>query len=133
MKLINPTDDELNAAFAEKVAGWQPTEDQIERASIIDEAWYGDATREQAVQSAIRAFRPHFTRSMDAVLPWLEKSGYYVSLCYWNGPWAEPPGWCLSLWENDENGQQVGDYVRDKSLPRACVIALLRVHGVDIE
>lgn len=54
MKLTNPTDDELNAAFAEKVAGWDH----------------------------FPAGYPRWTHSADAVLPWLEKAGgFHIS---WN-------------------------------------------------
>jgi len=106
MKLVNPTDRDLNWTFLKVIC-------KKSMSMVLDV--------------------PPFTESADLVLPWLEKLGAYVSLRYWNGEWADPPGWYLSLWENDENGPQIGEYVGDMSFARAAVIALLRAHGVEIE
>lgn len=118
MKLINPTDDELNAAFAEKVAGWKRGK------RIGMDVWI--------LPSGFWDFRPdQFTRSADAVLPWLEKMPFRIEIgkgiglqcgvviCGY-GPftkWGEG-GWFRGI---------------DPIVPRAACIALLRAHGVEVE
>lgn len=65
MKLIDPSDDALNEAFAVEVAGWVPTC----TASADDDDG----------RSRTWAARPNYCRSADAVLPWLEKCDWQVS------------------------------------------------------
>lgn len=108
MKLINPTDDELNAAFAVAVAGYVQREG----------GW------EIPPMRAIWTEPLDFTRSMDAVLPLMEKAG----------AWAAD--WCpiisnreaaYKVWLRKSGIEAVGP-----TLPRACVIALLRANGVEV-
>ena len=72
--MLNPTDDELNAAFAEKVAGWvPPSSDAVKK--LASEGWV-DADQIWIVGGMIGRW-PHWkkyaiwTTSADAVLPWL--------------------------------------------------------------
>lgn len=126
MKLINPTDDELNTAFAEKVAGW--TDVRYEEGENVDidarviYPWEGMAGSPPDGQE--RRLVPPFTRSMDAVLPLMEKAG----------AWAAD--WCpiisnreaaYKVWLRKSGIEAVGP-----TLPRACVIALLRANGVEV-
>jgi hypothetical protein len=117
--LTNPTDDQLNCAFAEKVAGW--TQDK-------EEYWHdaeGSGVNEDGFYLV-----PSFTTSADAVLPWLEK-------------WTQDhPGdeWHVGqrkgMWAIDVHQPKgfIDQYnSRDKSLAKAAVIALLRAHGVVVE
>lgn len=122
MKLVNPTDDELNAAFAEKVAGL----------SAADIRYLGGSLANPA--SGIK-----FTTSADAVLPWLEK---------W-GPWTvehklNEPGYKLDLWKripwvppgygHTEPPNCVAVHFGCANcFPRAAVIAMLWAHGVEVE
>lgn len=99
MKLTNPTDQELDAAFAEHVAGWR------ERQTF--DMW------------------PAFTRSMDAVLPYLAECDS------WNMEYDQGEGRELTVdvWR-PMHGRFVGD---GTSLPRAVVIAILSAHGITVE
>jgi len=118
MKLINPTDDELNFFFATKVAKW--TKEFLP--SKPDRIIYGWKTEEGFPVGN----QPYFTDSVDSVLPWLEKWGsadFQSARCLL----CEGSGWLVDL---------LGDeafFHTDKSLPRAAVIALLRAHGLEIE
>lgn len=116
MKLINPSDDELNAAFAEKVAGWfiHPDCGRLCPPNLPP-----------AFNLGALPGVPAFTRSFDAVLPWLEK----------DGAWAMD--WCPII-SNRDAAYKV--WIRKKgvealgpSLPRAAVLALLRARGVEVE
>jgi hypothetical protein len=123
MKLINPTDDELNVAFAEKVAGFtdichESGEDvDIESRQIYPwRAWRGTF-------EGRRRFVPPFTTSADAVLPWLEKWPYDVDFDQ-----GEVFEYTFKVYypvfvESSEEG----------SFAYNAVIALLRAHGVEVE
>lgn len=129
MKLTNPTDDELNAAFAEKVAGWKRV--VTHEISFFDTN--GISCGKMAVPSLIEAFErnglilrepPRFTQSADAVLPWLEK-------------W---PLWSADKTASGEirvrvsmDAYTVYFEAFDKAFPRAVVLALLPAHGVEVE
>jgi hypothetical protein len=126
VKLVNPTDDQLNAAFAEKVAGYFSNP-----VFKPQHSWCRKSpTGEIVVLDGLGALPP-FTRSMDAVLPWLEQclsarcenliGGWNVKICY-RGELtpSNPLGHCYSEAMN-------------RVLPRAAVIALLRAHGVEVE
>ncbi len=125
MKLINPTDEELNAAFAESVARWSYNSHYND--------WYlkdGDSIAWSGRKT------PEWTKSADAVLPWLAK---YVTEtgCLWSIT-VRPDGlFLVNEGYQDESGPMLnGGHdadVEDKSLPRAAVIALLRAHGVEVE
>ena len=124
MKLTNPTDAELDAAFAEHVAGWMW---RPERGG----AWFLKSEYEDpyswvrimdAKGADIGISGLRFTQSADAVLPYLEKkeeSGSVIDAIRVGGKW--------SIIIHAEYSAE------DESLPRACVIALLRAHGIQVE
>lgn len=116
MKLTNPTDGELNAAFAEKVVGMQPGE------------WLSIAQQPHEVRRNYIGPGYNYCRSMDAVLPWLKECPYQVEMlycqttCSWH---CALTGRFLSKREYRSGPQETA--------PRACVIALLRAHGMEVE
>lgn len=130
MKMINPTDTDLEYAFCEHVSHWVPTEQQIEAWQLWAAVSGCDTSRDNAISTAKTCDRPNYCTSADAVLPWLEK---------WQAPKDSPSkGWC-TIWSP---GNKLGDWMVYRSfnkptyaatLPRAIVIALLRENGVEIE
>lgn len=136
MKLTNPTDDELNAAFAEKVAGWiAPTSESpyTESSSVgcpqVNLDFYWKDNRGLCCDG------PRFTTSADAVLPWLEKwhdadaQNRDVRICRrLAGDWLVTLRTRTNPWE-----QWVDQWEEDGDFPRAAVIALLRANGVEVE
>lgn len=131
MTLTNPTDDQLNAAFAEKVALTVPCDNWIPL--IAGAAMMRVDNRCQHDSCYPRGACPKFTRSMDAVLPHLEKGSFHATRNYFLPAGEKPDMWFVHYLDFDpkELRQREGK-ARDASLPRACVIALLRSHGVDI-
>lgn len=155
-KLTNPTDDELNAAFAENVAGYvlyrhamEPPMSSLE----VPEKWcYRDrhgtlylgepyrlhpaAFDEIGLRWGYMWARPAFTRSMDAVLPWLEKKEVF-EVIYNNNPHSGDVGYAVqvadSFTEDNKEPKGRSGWVQNNFLPRACVIALLCAHGVEVE
>lgn len=123
MKLLNPTDDELNIAFAKNVCGW-----------------YQDISLEKEMFWASRGWAttrklPAFTTSADAVLPWLDRhyswhiekaiKGYRCVI-------ADEQWWLGSdalVRVDTDTWQYEG---RADNAARACAIALLRANGVEI-
>lgn len=126
MKLINPTDDELNAAFAEKVAGWF-------RAERLGKQVLYDPEGGHVLIGDTRCM-PQFTHSADAVLPWLERwrdSGKgYVAMATIHSAAMQRTGWVVQVRDAETGPLQE---IIHWSLPRAAVIALLRAHGVEVE
>lgn len=112
-KLTNPTDDELNEAFAWRVAGWREGE-------LGDCRVWFDKTNAYVCDISDA---PNFTRSMDAVLPYLEK------LPIWDITWDGKRATCgVSL------DAYTFYYEATAETPaKATVIALLRAHGVEVE
>jgi len=114
VKLVNPTDDQLNAAFAEKVAGWKRlTVKDPSKDPEWETGGYGGHGY---------AFRvPRFTTSADAVLPYIkthnEKEKWATEIFVGAGK--------VSVYFKSANAEA-------DTLPKAAVIALLRAHGVEI-
>ncbi len=120
--LTNPTEDEINAAVAEYVAGW--------KCEMINGAWSGDPDSSAPVwtspsgQVSTAYFIPAFTRSADAVLPLLEK---------WPGEWTKTGRMWIELSTyNDEDGPGTVEATAD-TFPLAACIALLRANGITVE
>lgn len=126
MKLNNPTDDQLNAAFAEHVAGWK----RIPAKGDIPEMWNtGTDCLNQGGGFAWRV--PRYSKYADAVLPWLEKwpdveihrvkdNGWQVSIMdIRRYPDRTETGVLAEAWED--------------TIARAICIALLRANGVEVE
>ena len=117
MKLLNPKDDELNAAFAEKVAGL---------ANISDwgaAGWHARDPKE-GTRSPMRAI-PDYVASTDAVLPWLEKH-QWLSERFEPGPHNHT----YQVWLGESPWDKSGG---GPTLAKAAVVALLRANGVDVE
>ena len=110
-KLINPTDDELNANFAVWVAGWR---------NDPDEGW----RNEHGVPITAVYYRD-FTRSMDAVLPWLNAPGWLWHISNDEIHTDKPFTACVHRGLAEASAS-------DTNAPRACVIALLRANGVEV-
>ena len=117
MKLIDPTDDALNAAFAEHVAGFSfPTAPSDGR---CDE-WRG----------------ANYRGSADVILPWLEKyrdraaGSSMATICADYA--SQAPFWTVIVGPaiKDQGDLFRGDH---ESLAKAAVIALLRAHNIEIE
>lgn len=122
MKLVNPTDDELNAAFAEKVCGWTLHKENISVNPVgyIPHIRWMD--KEEVVQ--FNGEKLDFTASASSVLPWLEAAASSWSKECDGSIWCEMP--C-------NRGTFRGSLVHEQPFARAAVIALLRAHGVEIE
>jgi len=123
--LTNPTDDELNAAFAEKVAGALAVCDGMMR---LPDAKCG----KQAFESWKRY--PEWATSADAVLPLLERDG-------WDWEHRFSTSWTakkqtlesVTIWGPSKEFVARHDYVKGEcTFPRAACIALLRAHGVEV-
>lgn len=127
MKLTNPTDQELDAAFAVHVAGWNPVCHCGDRMDMHRHDEHAPVQMDEPI--------PNFTRSFDAVLPWLEKQG-------WKGTSNRHGATCVATvtvlggkegWDGTEH-TATQDYTHTQSpLPRAAIIALLRANGHEVE
>lgn len=114
MKLTNPTDEQLNAAFALNVAGWRFN-------APFD--WYPPSYNSycdplDAPES--------FTQSADAVLPWLNAPGWLWAACN-DEIYSKKPFMVFV------HRGQAEAAASDTNFPRAAAIALLRAHGVEVE
>lgn len=96
--------DALNAAFAEKVAGYTMHLSP------------GCEWRRKEI--------PQFTRSADAVLPWLEKHSWSASNL--------ASGIQVNIHKPGDSGAIYIQNSRAPAFPHAAVIALLRAHGVEV-
>jgi len=122
MKHIKSTDlDALDAAIAEKVAGWVPYVAPKSRGSIMLPYTHFDGNG--FPQLGVLPF----TRSADAVLPWLDNA------IYWDSHFCDGQH---RVFVNEMRRDVVnkGDYEGTaKTFPHAAAIALLRAHGVKVE
>lgn len=115
MKLIKPTDAELNDAFAEHVCGMK-----LVNSETWGKIWISTDVGGECYMSETR----NWICSADAVLPWLEKQRAWM---------------CEKLWESDKTRIIVhvsdprGASAEADTMPRAAVIALLRAHGAEVE
>lgn len=130
MKNIKSTDlDALDAAFAEKVAGW--TDVCYEEGEDVDiesrcyYPWSGMAGTPP--DGGKRRLISSVTRSADTVLPWLDNA------IYWDSNFCDGQH---QVFVNEMRRDVVnkGDYEGTaKTFPHAAAIALLRAHGVKVE
>jgi len=122
--LDNPTDDQLNAAFAEHVAGWKPM-------GCVALVGPGDPFLYEVPGERQWRNKEAWTRSMDAVLPWLEK---HKSLSVCRVTRLISPG----VFDDQGPlywGVHLGDWKNraEAGTPsKAAVIALLRANGVTV-
>jgi len=112
MKLINPTDNELDAAFAEHVAGWT-------HVYLGGPGYVWKHPRPSDGELSIYPLE-RFTAYADAVLPYLEKCRYITTATF--VPTQQK--WCVGIG---------GDSGTASIFARAAVIALLRAHKVEVE
>lgn len=122
-------DADLNSLFAEKVAGWVPYIAPKNKGSLLLPYKWFDGSGHPQVAIA------NFTASMDAVLPWLEKKEV-VEVIYNDNPYTGSKGYSVqvadSFTEDLKEPSGRSGWVKDPSLPRACVLALLRAAGVAV-
>lgn len=149
MKLVNPTNDELNAAFAEKVCGfsvpiiWYDWADREKRehprrgyvkapARQKDVWWsqeYGTCVGEDGNKLTLHPYHlpKNFIVSANAVLPYLKDCACTIKRLL--GDEGFPETWCVEVY----NGVTEGAGRDDGSLAKAATLAILRAHGVEIE
>lgn len=111
--LTNPTDDELNEAFALHVCKWT---------LLTVDDMSGERVYQKPSGTHVVVDHHGFIGSMDAVLPWLEKHrelDFKIALYQYDG-WH---------W-NVDGGENC--HADSWTLPRACVLALLKAHGVEV-
>jgi hypothetical protein len=130
--LTNPSDGELDSAVAEHVAGWKPEKFMVNPPRPTG---YG-----MAPGGAIGPI-PAYSRSMDAVWPLMAAFSHKNGLEHGGEPivfriyspacndyvWTVQP-----VWMHHDGGLEETP-VSDKSLPRACCLALLAAHGVAVK
>lgn len=122
MKLTNPTDNELNAAFAEKVAGFTMKRNHARKMNTWvapdGEVWH--------------VSRMEFNRSADAVLPFLPKT---TEEGWWNcsGPSDKGLFFCEVQFGEDEAPVSREGRSWGKTPVLAMINALLKAHGVEVE
>ncbi len=123
MRLLNPTDDELNAAFAEKVAGWRAKGTEC---VLLYENGHCREIDKSGKWTGLGRPIESFTKSADAVLPWLEKHT-------WRGcSYSTIDGAHRSATVEIVGRNLELITIHSDTLPRAAVIALLRAHGIEV-
>lgn len=111
MKLTDPTDEELNAAFAEHVAGFTQMEIRTGRV---------EGYNEHGLWLPVPSYL-----SVNAVLPWLAKEKC-ATIGYHNWPGTNVAvGWHVKV-DNMGNGTD------DPSFARAIMVELLKMRGVEV-
>lgn len=124
MKLTNPTDDQLNAAFAEKVAGWI-NQGKAKGVPALNNRWV--LPDRSLVEGPLQ-----FMRSADAVLPWLSKQILWDAQDCAAQSQLNFRCWIRILTKAAGERSEYAE-AREATFPRAAVIALLRAHGVEVE
>ena len=130
MKLTNPTDAQLNEAFAVHVAGWTWNEFKPSGFGPVIQGYWNGADGYYVCNKA------NFVNSADAVLPWLEKKQVWEAI-FNNNPYTGSVGTSVlvadSFTEDLKEPSGRSGWVSAKTFAKAAVIALLRAHGVEIE
>lgn len=114
----------LSTAFALHVAGWR----------LRDGEWVSPQERkkvgtQEVCTTTIQSHPPDFCASMDAVLPGLSEWGRNHTVRIAATSILGDKGWGVELIDNAIN---IRHFAKHASLPTACVIALLRAHGVEV-
>jgi hypothetical protein len=133
MKLTNPTNEELNAAFAEYVAGWmwRPERGGAWFLKSKDDDPYKWARITDATGADIGISGLRFATEANAILPWLEygrEVGQRVTMEMGFTRWhirihRKNPDGLYPLIDESPWGDA-------ETFPRAACIALLRANGV---
>ena len=132
LRLINPTNDQINAAVAEYIAGW--TDIRFEEGEDVDiesrtiYPWEG--MRGKPPGGEARRMVPAYSILPNFVLPFLEKE--FISF-KWNPgdrllEWLQPHVGAPATWEFC-----FASVPLDHAFSLAACIALLHVHGVEVE
>ncbi len=120
MKLTNPDDTELNVIFALEIAGWTWT--TAGGMFLVD-------PKDGLIHNV-----PDFVKSVDAVLPWMEKCKG-ASILF--DPIFGDPIWrvdcALKEEECDFPEWRTDNAFAHNSLAKAAVVSLLKAHGVEVE
>lgn len=119
MTLTNPTNAELNAAFATEVARITDITDKCPWEKCLMPVGQLFGRRDD-----LWVIVPNFCSDANAVLVWLEKFDGHT-----NGP---DISFQCGQWEVVLNGCTTRDRAVCSAFPKAAVIALLRAHGVEI-
>lgn len=130
MKLTNPTDDQLDAAFAIEIVGYKMLRQEMFGTHFVPR-WCPPGTPDAVNMLALDTKPPGFTRSFDAVLPWLEKHEWWEICQDRTIEKTHSPYWCSIFYDKGEeydSHQGSAD-----TAPLAAVIALLRADGHEIE
>ena len=101
----------MDAAFAEHVAGF-----------LSIRHGYGYPNKDATGVVKV----PPFTRSADAVLPWLEKRSPWRADC--GGEY----GYMVQVWSGPSGDGICYATANAKTFPRAAVLAMLKAHGVAV-
>ncbi len=129
MKLLNPTDDELNATLAEKIAGWRDVSfEEGEDADVESRTiypWMGMAG--WPPDGRKRRLIPQFTKWADSVLPWLNKHSP------WRADGGGEHGFMVQVWKGPSPDGNCYATANNRDLCRAAVVAILRANDVDVE
>lgn len=134
MKLTNPSDDQLNAAFAENVAGWtRYGPNKGEKRSVICRLCGPERGQTMLVwkDGKLGGCYPDWAGSADAVLPWLEKMGEFSQ--YYHKSFPDAERWSVGVDRHEPHGTGWAGYAKAETFSRATTIAILRAHGVEIE
>lgn len=125
MKLLNPTDDELNAAVTKYIVKSVPCDQW--KLFMHDSMIQGDCGHANCHPTQMQI---NYCKYADAILPWLEK---------WpltNAQLVPSAGvkWYVDITLKAGMAEKT-EYARGRgeTLAKACVLALLRANGVEIE
>lgn len=137
MKLINPTDDQIDAAVAEHVAG-NPMR-KVRREIWVEGGCFAAPTGEY--EEVYEKEIARYSRSMDAVLPLLFDHAWTSRSMGMSGmPEGQShPHFIVRVREiphvnsDGSNNFDIWHEAFAHTLPRAGCIALLRAHGVEVE
>jgi hypothetical protein len=124
MKLINPTDKELNIAFTEHVAKLIPCDEW--KHFMHDKMMRGNCGHDNCYP---RNLVIQFTHYADAVLPYLDQVNYRAHICPVSGNTHHHHIVEIYTWHTEE---KLGEAYAD-TFARAATLALLRANGVEIE
>ncbi len=146
MKLTDPTDDQLNVAFAEQIAGWREIyyeeDEDVDIESRTIYPWSGLAG--WPPDGRKRRLIPRFTESSEAVLSWLERHHWRGHSNGMSGSTNGYPHFSIKVVEKpvkerperfgfEHEGHGFRSDSLGESFAYAATIALLRAHGVEIE
>lgn len=142
MQLINPTNEQLDEAFALRVSYWHPGVNELEAMETWCKAGGEKYTPFSLGQKAAAFFRPRYSTKTDEVLPWLVHHTKKTNeLRHGEGdtwriyaPAEETDVWTVNVvWMHHDGWiEETASGGQATTLARAATIALLRQNGVEI-